>query len=46
MTPQPIYRVWLTLPTGKLCYEFEDEWLAMQWAVKNGARVEEAAITF
>jgi hypothetical protein len=40
MTPQPIYRVWTTLPTGKVCYEFEDEWLAMQWAVKNGSKVE------
>ena len=44
MTPQSIYRVWLALPTGKVAYEFQDEWLAMQCAVKNGAKVETGTI--
>ena len=45
MTPaQPVFRVWLNLPTGRVAHDFEDEYLAMQFAVRNGAAVTNANI--
>jgi hypothetical protein len=45
-SPQPVYRVWLSLPTGRVAHDFEDEFLAMQFAVRNSSSVTNASIDF
>lgn len=33
------YIVWETMPTGMYCWQFSDEYLAMQYAVSVGSQV-------
>jgi len=41
---QPVFRVWLNLPTGRVAHDFDDEFLAVKFAVRNGAVVTNARI--